>query len=680
MKTIVLDLTRVLFSVLIKCKRYCSVPHIFLLFCSCLLSAATFAQSNERLAEPVVWLRGDLGTVSPTFWSDKRKDKWGANALSGEGPSIKGTINFNKALLFDGVNNYMQIPYSLENLPSFTVIAVYQPADTTERGVFGTVKAVSRKAMLSTKKALGPDEAVDKYSESDKAPILNTVIQNWAENLEIGDEAHMALGSAGKESGKTPFKGLVAEFIVFDRALSFLERLQTETYLAIKYGIQLLNVNYVSSTEDVLWHTENNSEFSNRITGIGRDDAFLLHQKQAISALDSSRLLVMSAGRMAASNADNVAQLNNADFLLWGDNNAPLVDKNIPAADKPVQSAEILLPVLERKWLMNVSGATANQIATEVQLNLNLLPKSEMGYWLVIDRSGKGDFNPDKLEYVPADSISADSIAYFRNIKWDTDHSGTDLFSFAKARQMLALIDNIGQPLCPTPADGSASMRVVGGKAPFKYELSNATTGYHQKWDGLNTTRQELLAAGDYTLQVTDADGYTSIRTFTLDAPEFLFVKLGEDRQLKEGETITLDATVSAPDFSEVTYAWTGSNGFSSTDARVQITEPGMYKVVVTNKNGCTFEDKIVILGPDDNFLVYPTVLESGETYKIAISLQEPASVKIKIYDLKGHLLQEIKGDSQAEYHFKGKALGRGVYMVVLETSNKLSTKKLFVY
>lgn len=673
MKTIVLNFTQIMFYASVKCKSLVSVAKWQVVVLALFLSNASSAQPGAQITNPVLWLRGDLGQVSPTFWSDGRNEKWGANALSGEAPSAKGTLNFNKALVFDGVNDYMQIPYSLEKLPSFTVIAVYLPADTTERGVFGTEKAVARKAMLSTKKALGPDDAVDKFSESGQTPVLNTVIQSWSESLEIGDGAYIALGSAGKESAKTPFKGLVAEFMVYDRSLSFMERLQAETYLAIKYGIPLVNSNYVSSAEEVLWHSEKNNGYANRITGIGRDDAFLLHQKQSASALDSSRLLVVSAGPLAASNAANKSQLNNADFLLWGDNNAPLTDR-------AAQEANAVLPVLDRKWLMDVTGSRASQIGTELQLDLSLLPASSLGYWLVIDRSGTGDFNADKLEYVPADSISADSIAYFRNIKWDTDLSGTDLFSFARARQMLALIDNIGQPVCPAPANGSASMRIVGGKAPYKYELSNAATGYYQNWDGTDAARQDLLAAGDYTLQVTDANGYTSVRTFTLQAPEVLLVDLGENRQLKQGGEIVLDASVHVPDFGAVTYAWAGSNGFSSTQARVHITEPGQYSVTVTNRNGCSFEDKIVIHGPDDNFLVYPTVLKSGDSYTMSVLLQEPASVTVRIYDLKGLLLQEIKGENQSEYRFKGTALRGGMYMVVLETSDKQAAKKLFVY
>jgi hypothetical protein len=309
-----------------------------------------------------------------------------------------------------------------------------------------------------------------------------------------------------------------------------------------------------------------------------------------------------------------------------------------------------------------------------------LLPKSSLGYWLVIDRSGSGDFHADKLEYIPADSVSADSVAFFRNIKWDTDNSGTDLFSFARARNLLAVLDNIGQPVCPAPADGSVSISIVGGKAPYSYELSNTVSGYYQKWQGTSMARQDLLLAGDYTLQVTDADGYTSVRTFTLEAPEVLLVELGDHRQLKEGEEITLDATVNVPDFATVSYKWTGSNGFSSTDARVSITEPGEYNVTVTNKNGCSFEDKVIITGPyEDNFLVYPTIVRSGDSYQIAISLPEPARVSVRVYDLKGLLLQEIKGDNQSEYFFRGTALRRGMYMVVLETPGNLSSKKIIV-
>lgn len=677
MKTIVLNLWAIQMRVSLKCKSWQLMPGCLFWAFAHLFPGTATAQAEEPPARPVIWLRGDLGPVTSAIWPDWRGEKWGATAISGEGPSHTASFNFNKALVFDGVNDYMKVSYSLEKLPAFTMIAVYHPADTTERGVWGAEKALARKAMLTTQNALGPDNTLDAFSRKEPVPVpvLSTVVQNWAETPAIGDSAFLALGSAGGALGKAPFKGTMAEFMVFDRALNFLERLQAETYLAIKYGIPLQNSNYVSSFEEVLWHGEDNDGFSSRIAGIGRDDAFSLYQKQSGSSHDTTRLLLVSAGAFAPSNMGNLSHINNGDFLLWGDNNGQL-------ADKPGQGADTLLPVLERRWLLDATGATAHQVATDVQLNMAVLPASSLGYWLVVDRSGKGDFTADQLEYFLPDSVSADNVAFFRNIKWDTDRSGTDAFSFARGKSLLAVISSLQQPTCLVTDGGSAAITVVGGRAPYQYELKNTLTGFSQKWQGSSSTiKKEHLTAGEYTLHVTDADRSQSSRTFSLQNPDALLVDLGEDLQLAEGGEITLDATAGVPDSVSVTYTWEGSNGFRSTEGRVRITEPGDYKVTVTNNKGCMFRDEIKIHGPESrDFMVYPNIVSIGDSYRVDVSLPRPASISIKVYDLRGNLQHEVRGDNQATYSFRLPAKNTGMYMVVLQTHDSLTSKKIIIY
>ncbi|MCX2739500.1 T9SS type A sorting domain-containing protein [Pontibacter anaerobius] len=674
MKTIVLQHVGALRVLPSKCKLLPLLAFGLSMVLALSLSEQATAQSKTQLLSPVIWLRADSGTVSPAVWSDWRGEKLSATALSGAGPSVKGELNYNRTLVFDGVNDYMRIPYSFELLPSLTVIAVYQPADTVERGLFGTEKALARNVMLSTKKSLGPDEAVDRFGENSKVPVLNTVIQSWSESAEVADSAYLALGSEGKGSTKSPFRGTVAELMIFDRSLSFLERVQAESYLAIKYGIPLRDRNYVSSAEEVLWHAEKNNGYSARITGLGRDDAFGLYQKQARSTVDTTNLLVISAGQLTSSNRQNKTRINDGDFLLWGDNTGQLTPKTGEGADS-------LITFMERQWLMDVTGTTASQVPTELRLDLSLLPKSSLGYWLVVDRSGQGGYAADKFEYIIADSVSADSIAYFSNMHWDTDNSGKDVFGLARATDMLAVLSGLNNPTCAAVDGGSAVINVVGGKAPFRYELSNASTGSSLKWEGAAQALQEQLAAGEYTLKVTDAAQLQVTRTFSLELPGTLLVDLGQDQQLEKDGEIFLDATASIPDSIPVTYKWESNYGFSSTEGRVRITEPGAYTVTVTNQHGCTFSDEVIVSGHEaENFKVFPNFISSGNTFQIGVSLKEKASVSVKVYDLKGNLHYKVGGENRTEYHFRIPTRSRGMYMVVLETPNGIKSEKIIVF
>lgn len=224
----------------------------------------------------------------------------------------------------------------------------------------------------------------------------------------------MALGSAGKTKSYKPFKGSLAELIVFNRSLTFLERVQFETYLAIKYGTGLRGGNFVSSGEKVLWRVEENKIYGRNIAGIGRDDFFNLYQKQSGSAYDSG-FMKMSAGLLANSNVENNATIADQDFVLWGDNGQSL-------SLQPGTGVDSVLSITNRKWLAHVTGNSANQLATEVYVDISKLPQHPDGYWLVIDRSGQGNFSVDNFEYIVMDRISNGKAIY--KVTWDSDLSG----------------------------------------------------------------------------------------------------------------------------------------------------------------------------------------------------------------------------------------------------------------
>jgi hypothetical protein len=197
---------------------------------------------------------------------------------------------------------------------------VFQSSDTLERGAWGTENAKSRKIYLTTRRALGPDSIADQYGKNENKTILSTIEQHWEGTNNTSSTAFLAVGSSGKSRPFIPYKGLLAETMVFNRTLGYLERLQIETYLAIKYGAALENRNYINSNEDIIWNAEENKDYSFHVTGIGRDDAFKLYQKQSQSAYDSG-FVTLSAGSLAANNETNSVEFSSGNFLIWGDNN-----------------------------------------------------------------------------------------------------------------------------------------------------------------------------------------------------------------------------------------------------------------------------------------------------------------------------------------------------------------------
>ncbi|HEY0651753.1 MAG TPA: hypothetical protein VGD65_01455 [Chryseosolibacter sp.] len=383
-----------------------------------LIGLAAHAQNYDSLMGPKVWLRADQSDLASGKWTDVGFFKNHATPLATTTlPTEYLSINYNKAVVFDGIDDHLKLPVSFEGTAELSVFAVFNSIDTVERGVWGTRQAISRPIFVTTRRALGPDAITDVYGKHEQMAVMNTVVQNWDKTTVTSADAFVSLGNSGSTTYK-PFQGTIAELIVFNRALSFLERVQHETYLAIKYGTGLKEGNAVSSATKLLWHVEQNAGYGKHMAGIGRDDFFKLYQKQSGSAYDSG-LLKMSIGTLAKSNQENSSSINDQDFILWGDNGLPL-------SLKPGQGRDSIVLFVQRKWMVTATGTTANKQAVNLYMDAAKLP-DPLGYWLVVDRSGTGNFSIDNLEYITADRVENGKIL-FKDIKWDADGSGKDAF------------------------------------------------------------------------------------------------------------------------------------------------------------------------------------------------------------------------------------------------------------
>lgn len=130
-----------------------------------------------------------------------------------------------------------------------------------------------------------------------------------------------AFGAPNVSSGKS-FKGPIGEAMFFSRHLTPAERLRINSYLAIKYGVTInqgtTGAGYVDSASATIWSAD--ATYKESVTGIGRDDASTLYQKQSKNVDD---IVTVGRGDIAATNQAN-ANTFAADktFLLWAHNGA----------------------------------------------------------------------------------------------------------------------------------------------------------------------------------------------------------------------------------------------------------------------------------------------------------------------------------------------------------------------
>lgn len=148
----------------------------------------------------------------------------------------------------------------------------------------------------------------------------------------INSAGNFAVGSEGFDlngNGNEVFQGGIAEVFAYNRDLQNAtgnEKARVNTYLALKYGITLLQddgdgvTDYIASDGTIVWDTLVNGDYGHNVAGIAYDYTSALDQRQSISENLGNQVLIGTVG-LAATNAENMTGLTtDGQFLIWGDN------------------------------------------------------------------------------------------------------------------------------------------------------------------------------------------------------------------------------------------------------------------------------------------------------------------------------------------------------------------------
>lgn len=147
----------------------------------------------------------------------------------------------------------------------------------------------------------------------------------------INDANNFAIGSEGfglTGNGNEVYQGGISEVFAYSadhQNSGGDEKQRINSYLAIKYGITLLNdagtdaTNYLSSKSAVIWDATANGGYNNNIAGLANDDNSALHQKQSFSENTGQQVIIGTTG-LGNTNEANATGLTDGQFLIWGDN------------------------------------------------------------------------------------------------------------------------------------------------------------------------------------------------------------------------------------------------------------------------------------------------------------------------------------------------------------------------
>ena len=168
-----------------------------------------------------------------------------------------------------------------------------------------------------------------------------------------------------------------------------------------------------------------------------------------------------------------------------------------------------------------------------------------------------------------------------------TDNNGCTSTNTVAINQPLELTSTISANanlLCFGDADGSATISATGGVLPYSYNWSN----------GLNTTTIDNLTAGTYSVTVTDSNGCTTTNSITINQPNILNANISSLNVACNAANNGSASVTATGGTSPYYYNW--SNGSISNS--VNNLAIGNYSVTVTDANGCTASNSVIITEP----------------------------------------------------------------------------------
>lgn len=384
-----------------------------------------------------LWMRADKGLTLTGTAVDSWKDQ-SSNGFTGisQGPGkaqlLSTGLNFNPSLRFSG-NAYYNLgnPAALNIQPTSQEMTIFSAVVTNAPGTGTTGTVISRATNNNGRSyqlwfgatdrvlhhtlgrtAAGPSQAVrwGTIYALKEPKITSGVVSNTGNNLtrlapyvngvpdpadrndgtDTGSSNVDVLIGARRNNNNTDsgflYSGDMAEIIIYNRALSTLERKKVETYLAIKYGITLgfndsnwctscpagtqltptgyagTSNDYIASNGNILWSGVANAGFGFNVFGIARDDnSGLLQLKsrsvnvEEVTSLPSLLIMESEVGSLST----------DLSYLLVGRNSGTVTLTGTPP--------QRMNDVLSRVWKARESTNDVGTVKLSFELNNHVL-------------------------------------------------------------------------------------------------------------------------------------------------------------------------------------------------------------------------------------------------------------------------------------------------------------------
>ncbi|MEO8087050.1 MAG: CotH kinase family protein [Bacteroidota bacterium] len=238
----------------------------------------------------------------------------------------------------------------------------------------------------------------------------------------------------------------------------------------------------------------------------------------------------------------------------------------------------------------------------------------------------------------------------------------------------------VGNITCFGSCDGSASMNVSGGAGGFVYLWSNSATT-----DSVNG-----LCAGNYSIQVTDANLCVSNQNFNITQPaSSLVVTVSHTNASCAGCPDGWASAIVNGGNSPYSYLWNTIP--PQTTSLITGLLQGTYVVCVTDVNNCTQCDSVQILDASVGIneitkqsspvYVYPNPLSNSASF--IFSLSKKQKVLLQVFDARGKLVKELINELRigGDHIFKMNAteMSEGIYHYHFQTEERVQDGSILI-
>lgn len=599
-------------------------------------------------------------------------------SLSLDGLSTLDSLNQNKDNIlfnFNPVINFTEEDVKFKNILKEygTLFVVFQSKSEEEHQV---LEFKSKKDRVSvTNKYVNPEEEIE-YSQSD--PTLGAILtyafklENFSRRNELSFEEFVKIISADPEDHR------IMEILYFPEILSARTIEKMETYLSVKHGISLGEKNnYIASNNDTIWDFKKNKNYSYRVTGLGRDDAFKLNQKQSSNAADS--IIAIGLNTIDDTNFNNKAYMPDQTYLIWSDNNG--ATKLVSESD-----SESGISSMERKWRIRLYNEGEDKsVTTQIRVQKDQLfshlgtdeqnPEDKRVLWLAIQKENDNiDFSNSELLRQTSED---DDYIYFDEVSWSQIDDSGNYFSFFFAEDFFA--DYTAASL---DCDGlsNVTIEIEGGVAPFSVEI-NSDSGS----DSLTTQSREFdisLAPGVHQLTIRDANNLILNKEVSVSSEDLLSTFLKSTYQLDNSGTAEIIPLIENKNGEELTFEWRKDDKLISNQSTLRISETGDFTLYIESESGCRFEHPFTVnsnASTNNNISIFPNPVKAYSPFTIALNLEDQSNVLIEIFNANGQLIKSRTQDKVDRLNLQETINTSGSYLVVITAGEQVTTMKIIV-